>query len=125
SVALSSGSFVGPFYQHSRVRPNCDFASLASEASRLADGVAGAADGADHVGQPVEVHRLAQPPDMHVHRALVDIERLAPDLVEKLAAREDAAGMLHQEFEQAELGRSQLQLGLAAMDAVGLAVEHE
>src|SRR5262245_51377114 len=78
--------------------------SCEGSSSALADRIAGAADGADHVGHAAVVDRLAQPPDMHVDCALVDVDRLAPDIVEQLAAREDAAGMLHHELEQAELG---------------------
>ena len=69
------------------------------------------------------VERLAQPADMHVHGALVDIDVAAPDAVEQLLAREDAAGALHQEFEQPEFGRPEPDLAAAARHAVRLAVE--
>src|SRR5690606_4168334 len=78
--------------------------------SLFPDGVAGAADGADDVGHAPAVDRLAQPPDMHVDRALVDIDGLAPDVVEQLCAREDAAGMPHHEFQELELRRPKLDL---------------
>src|SRR5690606_36503754 len=87
--------------------------------------VAGAAHSADDVGHAAIVDRLAQPPDMHIDRALVDIDRLAPDIVEQVGAREDAAGMPHHKFKQAEFGRPQPDLVLAAIDAVGFAVEHD
>ena len=60
---------------------------------------------------------------MDVDGALVDIDVVAPDRVEQLLAREDPAGALHQEFEQLELGRPEMQLAAVPADAVRLAVE--
>ncbi len=68
---------------------------------------------------------LAQAPDMHVDGALVDIDVAAPHAVEQLLARVHAAGALHQEFEQAELGRAERDLAAAAKHAAALAVELE
>src|SRR5262249_27740996 len=56
--------------------------------------VAGAADGADRIGIVTAVERLAQPADMDVDGALVDIDFAAPHAVEKLFAREHATGPL-------------------------------
>ena len=58
----------------------------------LVEGVAGAADGADRVAAAAAVERAAQAADVHVDGALVDIDVVAPDAVEQLLAREDAAG---------------------------------
>src|SRR5690606_37327484 len=96
-----------------------------SEASALLHRVTRAANGADDVAVAAAVDGLAQPADMDVDGALVDIDRLAPDIVEQLPAREDAAGVAHHEFEQAEFGRPELYLGCAAVDAMGLAVEDD
>ena len=58
--------------------------------------------------EPVEAvlrEHLAQPPDVHVHGALLDVDVAAPDPVDELAAGEHALGMAHEEVQQAELGR--------------------
>ena len=62
---------------------------------------------------------------MHVDGARLDIDILAPHRVEQLLAREDAAGMLHEVAQQAELGRAEMD-GLAAADhAVRHQVHHD
>src|SRR5436305_3440619 len=66
----------------------------------IIEGVARAAHGADGINLVVAVERLAQAPDMHVDRALINIDVRAPHPVEQLLAREDAAWPLHQELEQ-------------------------
>src|SRR5713226_3834716 len=71
---------------------------------RGVEGVAGGADGADEVGVLVAVQRDAQAADMDVDGAGLDIDVLAPHRVQKLLAREDAAGMLHEMAQQAGLG---------------------
>src|SRR5690606_13418770 len=92
----------------------------------LVEGVAGAADGADGVDVAgAAVDRLAQAADMHIHRALIDIDIAPPDTVEQLPARIDAAGMAHEVFEQAVLGGPQMQLAAAAAHAVAGAVDLE
>ena len=62
---------------------------------------------------------------MDVDRALVDFGRHAPDAVEQLRAREDPAGLFQQIFEQAELGRPEMDVARAAAHAARLAVEVE
>src|SRR5262249_25945011 len=74
----------------------------------VVEGVAGAADGADRIGIVTAVERLAQPADMDVDGALVDIDFTAPHAVEKLFAREHATGPLHQKFEQTIFGRAEI-----------------
>ena len=51
---------------------------------------------------------------MHVDGALVDIDVAAPHAVEQLLAREDAARALHQELQQLELGRAEMELACRA-----------
>ncbi len=41
---------------------------------------------------------------MHIDGALVDIDIMAPHRIKQLGALIDAAGVLHQVFEQAEFG---------------------
>ena len=65
----------------------------------IVERVAGAAHGADRVLLTAGVEQFAQPPDMYVHGALVDIDIAAPDAVEQLLTREHAAGMLQEKFE--------------------------
>src|SRR3954454_21378626 len=60
---------------------------------------------------------------MHVDGPLVDIDITAPDPVQQLLAREDPPGAQHQEFEQLELGRSEMQFLAVASHAVLSAVE--
>ena len=57
---------------------------------------------------PGGLERLAQAADVHVHRALLDEDVVAPHLVEELRARIDAPGMRHEEVQQAELGGREL-----------------
>src|SRR5215207_4763105 len=89
----------------------------------LVEGVAGAAHGPDRIGAAGTIDRLAQPADMHIDGALVDIDPGAPDAVEKLVAREYPARALHQELEQLELGRAEMKLAAAAAHPARLAVE--
>src|SRR5687768_1249763 len=92
----------------------------------LVEGIAGAAHGADRVGfAGAAVDGLAQAPDMDVHGAFVDIDVVAPDAVEQLLARIDAARMPHQIFEQAIFGRPEMDFAAGAADAVAGAVEFE
>ena len=74
------------------------------------EGIAGAADGADRIRLAGGVEGLAQAADMDVDGALVDVDVAAPDAVEELLAREDPPGLSHQELEQLELGRAEMQL---------------
>ncbi|MSO80853.1 MAG: GNAT family N-acetyltransferase [Alphaproteobacteria bacterium] len=86
---------------------------------RHVERVAGRADGADQVGQFVNVHRLAQTADVDVDGTRLDIGVAAPDIVEQLLAAKDAAGMLHEEAQQAELGRAERDHCIAARHAAG------
>ena len=52
--------------------------------------------------------RLAQAPDMNIHGALLDEHMLAPHLVEQARTGEDPAGMRHEEVEEAQLGRPEI-----------------
>src|SRR5262249_57084684 len=111
-----------------RLRGACLVLATAQTPSRhleeaLVEGVAGAAHGADRVDGAAAVERLAQAADMHVDGALVDIDVAAPHAVEQLLAREHAAGALHEELEQADLGGPQRHLAAAARHAPALAVE--
>ena len=54
------------------------------------------------------IERLAQPPDMHIDCAFIDIHIAAPNAVEQLLAGKYPAGPLHQKFEQAEFRRAKL-----------------
>src|SRR5688500_19460973 len=91
----------------------------------LVERVTRATHGTDGIGCTPAVERAAQPADMHVDGALVDIDVAAPNAVEQLLARIDAAGVLHQEFEQAELGRPEMHLAARARYALFLAIEFQ
>src|SRR5436190_13480787 len=86
-------------------------------AEPLVERIAGATHGADRVGGAAAVERAAQASDMHVDGALIDIDVAPPHAVEQLLARVDAARTLHQELEQAELGRPKMHLAPGARDA--------
>src|SRR4029450_7495129 len=88
----------------------------------IVERVAGATHGSNRIRFVAAVERLAQSADMHVHRALVDIDLAAPYPVEQLFAREDAAGPLHQEFEQTVFGRAEIDGAAGARDAFLLPV---
>src|SRR3954469_15764884 len=60
---------------------------------------------------------------MHVDGSFIDVDVTAPDTVQQLLPREDAPGPLHQELEQLELGRPEMQLLATAAHAVLPAVE--
>src|SRR5258708_39715403 len=75
-------------------------------AEAVVERVARAADGADRVSLAAAVERLAQPADMDVDGALVDIDLRAPHRVEQLGARKHPAGPFHQEFEQPVFSRA-------------------
>src|SRR5215217_6014867 len=89
----------------------------------LVEGVAGAADGADGVGFATTVDGAAEAADMDVDGALIDIDVIAPDAIEELLARIDAAGMAHEIFEEAIFGGAQMHVAGGAADAVGGAIE--
>ena len=62
---------------------------------------------------------------MDVDGAGVDVDVAAPDAVQKLFARPDAARLFHEGRQQAELGRAELQRLAVAGHAVGLGIEHD
>ena len=62
---------------------------------------------------------------MDVDRALVDLRRLPPDAIEQLRAREHPARLFEQIFEQAELGRAEMDVARAAPHPPGFAIEVE
>src|SRR5882762_5921179 len=76
-----------------------------------ADGVERVADrahSAQQIGAAGAVERLAQPPDMDIDGAHLDLGIVAPYPVEQLLAREHAAGMLQKMAQQAVFGRPEM-----------------
>ncbi len=55
---------------------------------------------------------------MHIDRARLDMDVGPPDRVEQFLARKHPARMLHEEFQQAELGRAEMDRARIAADAV-------
>ena len=84
------------------------------------EGVAGAANGADRITFAPPRQRLAQPPDVDVDGALVDLRRLPPNRIEQLGAREHPAGLFEQIFEQPKIGRAEADVALAAPGATSI-----
>src|SRR3546814_4805954 len=75
------------------------------EALACVERIARRADCADDIDGAGQVDGLAQAADMDVDGAQFDVAVLAPDAVEQLPARKDAARMLHEMAQQAEFGR--------------------
>ena len=71
------------------------------------EAVASAAHGLHEAVVAAGLERLAQPADVHVDRALLDVHVAAPDAVEQLAPRVDAVRVGHQEGEQPVLRRAE------------------
>ena len=80
--------------------------------------VAGRTDGPDEVRSIAGIQRLAQPADVHVHGARVDVGIVRPDRIEQSLTREDPAGMLEEMLQEPELGRAERDLLAAAVDPV-------
>ncbi|MDB5781881.1 MAG: hypothetical protein JWQ50_1796, partial [Caballeronia mineralivorans] len=55
---------------------------------------------------------------MHVHRPLLDEYVIAPHLIQQLRAAMHALRVRHEEMQQAELGRSEIELDIVAAMAV-------
>src|SRR5262249_37684815 len=64
--------------------------------------------GADGVGHMAAIDRLAQATNMDIDRSFVDVDIGAPDTIEQLLSREHSAWPLHQEFQQAIFGGSEI-----------------
>src|SRR4030088_2686168 len=85
--------------------------------------VAGAAHGADRILLAARVEQFAQPPDMHIHGAFVDIDVAAPVAVEQLLAAEPPARMLEKNLQQPVFGRAEIDRTARAGDAALFAIE--
>src|SRR5271165_5958646 len=94
-------------------------------AEGLVEGVAGAANGTDWIALAPPRQRLAQPPDMNVDRALVDLRGLPPDAIEQLRAREYAPRLFQKIFQETELRRTEMDVAGAAPHPAGFAIEVE
>ena len=68
------------------------------------EAIAAAAYGLDQPVVTARFESLAQPPDVHVHRAFLHENVVTPDLIQQLRARVDALGMRHEEVQQPKLG---------------------
>src|SRR5258708_33230468 len=108
-----------------RFRGDDNAALRLSLGEAIVEGVAGTTHGADRILLAAGIEQLAQPADVDVDGALVDIDVAAPDAVEQLLAREHAAGMLEEEFEQAIFGRAEIDLAAGAGDAALFTIEFD
>src|SRR5262245_46112562 len=99
--------------------------TLRGLAEAVVEGVAGAAHGANRVGLVAAIECLAQPPNMDVDGALVDIDVRAPDSVEQLLTREHPARPLHQELEQPVFGRAEVDGASGAGDPLLLPIDRD
>src|SRR5260370_29863511 len=85
--------------------------------------VAGAAHGADRILLAAGVEQFAQPPDMHIDRALVDIDVAAPDAVEQLLAAEHPARMFQKKLQEPVFGRAEIDRTTRTGNPALLAIE--
>src|SRR4026209_936340 len=76
----------------------------------VGEGVASAPHGAHGVGLVPPNHCLAQAPDMHIDGTLAAIDAAGPGAVKELRPAEHTARALHEELEQAKLGRPEMYL---------------
>ena len=66
---------------------------------------------------------LAQAPDVNVDGTFFDVDLIAPDLIQQLAAAENALGVGDEEMQQAKFGGAEAQSVAAGRDAMGLGIE--
>src|SRR5258706_667223 len=86
-----------------RSRPRDQHARYFHRARQVAtEAIAHATYGFEKILVARRLQRLAQAPDVHVDSALLDVHVVAPDLVEQLGARVDAARVRHEEAQHAE-----------------------
>ena len=76
SAALSTGT------------PNRPYLAVVLDAGFVE--IADTANGADDILHVREVERLAQTPDMHIDRAFIHVDIVAPDAIQQLRAGKDA-----------------------------------
>src|SRR3954451_20508644 len=91
----------------------------------IIQGISGASHGADRILLAGGIEQFSQPSDMNIDRALVDVDVAAPDVVEQLLAAEYAAGVLQEEFQQAILGRSEVDRPARTRDAALFTIEFD
>src|SRR4051794_31699497 len=91
----------------------------------IIEGISGASHGADRILLAGGIEQFSQASDMNVHRALVDVDVAAPDAVEQLLAAEYAARVLQEEFQQAILGRSEVDEPACARDPALFAIKFD
>src|SRR5258708_6509266 len=66
------------------------------------------ADGTDHVQFTIDIHGLAQAPDMHIDRSWLDMNIVAPHSVQQLLTGKHTARVLHEEFQQPKFVRTRM-----------------
>src|SRR6185437_11890057 len=90
---------------------------------RIAQAIAEAVHRLD--GLAVRAEALAQPADVRIDRARVRLGQDAPDLLEEIGAREDAAGMLDEDRKELVLERAQRELFALDEDAMARGIDLE
>ena len=87
--------------------------------------IARGADGPDQLGLAADVDRLAEPADVDVDGAQLDVAVAAPDRVEQPLAREDPRRMFEEMAQQPEFGRAERDRPAAALHLVADDVHFE
>src|ERR1700733_6150345 len=85
--------------------------------------VARTADRVDELPIRATVDRLAQPADVYVDEVALRVKVKVPDALEQHGARDDLARTPHEEFEELQLTRRQLDLTSTAGDPAGEKIE--
>src|SRR5215217_4444592 len=96
------------FLQPCRVLPFPASETQAPWSSRAVECVADGTDGAQQIPAAILVERLAQPPDVHVDRAHLDLGFVSPEAVEQLLARKHSCGIFQKMAQQAKFGRPEM-----------------
>src|SRR5262245_35492873 len=87
---------------------------LTTHDSRFSKLISGAANSVDEGSLEASIDRLSQTTHVNVHDVGLRIEVHVPDLLEQGLARDDFAHVTHQEHEQVELPRCELDVTFAA-----------
>ena len=97
-----------------QIQPPSSVASATSPgvAFGSSEAIAAAANRLDHSRFAVRFERQAQAANMHVDGPLLDIDMVAPDLIEQLRARMDALRPRHQKAKQPEFSRSEVDISI-------------
>src|SRR5580698_8878957 len=88
--------------------------SALHQSSAFSQSIPTAADGFNHSIAARGLEGRSQALDMHVDSPLFDEHMIAPHLIQQLRAAVHALRMRHEEMQQAEFGRTEIELDIVA-----------